>query len=270
MTSRISLAHPRFGLLGLLGLSIVGGGGLARAAEPLPAPLFSPGTVTLEEARAELQNLDDLVDDADSRAVREEIHRKVTRLDALLVELERAPLAQCPSAAPAGEGVVSTPSAVSAASLISSPSGVSALSAASVSKDPLEALARSLSGAAAAMAVPGSLAPAAAPATAPPPTPPAQRGPPATPARMDELLYAIDQRGFPSAKQEVIRAAARTTWFNTAQVILVLQSFAFGSDQVEAAVTLYPRVTDPQRWEQVYSVFTFDSDRKALRAKVGA
>lgn len=261
MTSRISLAPLRFGLLGLLGplsLSIVGGSGLARAAEPLPAPLFSPGTVTLEEARAELQNLDDLVDDADSRAVREEIHRKVTRLDALLVELERAPLAQCPSAAPAGEGVVSTPSAVSA------------LSAAAVSKDPLEALARSLSGAAAAMAVPGRSAPAAAPATAPPPTPPAQRGPPATPARMDELLYSIDQRGFPSAKQEVIRAAARTTWFDTAQVILVLQSFAFGSDQVEAAVTLYPRVTDPQRWEQVYSVFTFDSDRKALRAKVGA
>lgn len=92
----------------------------------------------------------------------------------------------------------------------------------------------------------------------------------ATGLEMSALLQEIDGEPHPNRRVERIRQAAATRWFTTRQAIALARTVPFPGMQVEALSALYPRVVDPQSFDEVYAIFAFADDRDALRARVEA
>lgn len=97
------------------------------------------------------------------------------------------------------------------------------------------------------------------PAPRPAPRPTALSAP-----EMHHLVHAIDQASYSNDKLAVLRDAARYAWFDTAQVMTLMDRFSFSADKVKAAALLYPRVLDPNHFYQVYQHLTFSSARQQL------
>jgi hypothetical protein len=102
-------------------------------------------------------------------------------------------------------------------------------------------------------------------ATAPTPPPLV----PCVPARLDQIAASLRDARFNTEKQDRLREAVQGTSFTAAQARYLMGQFDFGSDQIEAGVTLYRHISDPEQWYQVYEVFTFKNNAKRLRDKVG-
>lgn len=101
-----------------------------------------------------------------------------------------------------------------------------------------------------------------------PPAPP----PPPEPISADELRRiksAVDAGSFSRDQLDTLRSAARDRYFTVDQVRQVMGWFNFGKDKVEAAAILHPHVIDSSDWYQVYSSLNFESDKRALRQKIG-
>lgn len=118
-----------------------------------------------------------------------------------------------------------------------------------------------------------------APATAPLPTvppPPATTvtAPPFTPItglELSALLQEIDAEPFPDKKVALIKEKGETRYFTTRQALALAQTVAFPAKQVEVLSSLYLHVVDPETFdEEAYRIFTFDTDRKALKDRVSA
>jgi len=87
---------------------------------------------------------------------------------------------------------------------------------------------------------------------------------------MQNLLAQLKDTAFADAQLGLVRDASRRNRFETNQVVKILKLFTFGKDQVEAGAILHPKVIDKKNFFNVYQVFTFDSDKAALRQKVDA
>ncbi len=203
---------------------------LALPAGATPPP-DSPERV-IADARAELEALDNLVDDAGSRAVQKEIHRKVDRIDALLRRLD----------AMQGSADVAIAVPGAAVGTRAGPGGVVVAIDATGFQDP-------------------GLQPTAEPPVAEPIA--------TDPASFDRILSSVQRESFSDQKLAILRSAAMDHRFTSAQAARLMDAFDFGQDQVEAGAILYPAVVDPENWYQVYEVFDFSSDADALRRRVG-
>ena len=69
-------------------------------------------------------------------------------------------------------------------------------------------------------------------------------------------------------KLRVLRAAAASHHFTTAQVRRLVKRLAFGADRVEAIALLKPRLVDPERFHTLYALLPHASDREALEARL--
>jgi len=102
---------------------------------------------------------------------------------------------------------------------------------------------------------------------APPPLLPAKRSMP--PAAFATLRGAIQTESFSDGKLRVLRGALDAHMLDVAQAKQLLPLFDFSSDRVEAAVTIHPRLVDPQNFYELYGSFDFDSDKEEVRKKLG-
>jgi len=93
---------------------------------------------------------------------------------------------------------------------------------------------------------------------------------PMAPDDFEALLAALKGAPFSSDKLVLVRDAAKRNRFETDQVLRVVKLFSHGSEQVDAAVAMYPRVVDKKNFFKVYGVLSFSSDRDSLRKKVDA
>ena len=82
-------------------------------------------------------------------------------------------------------------------------------------------------------------------------------------------MRAVEGESFSDGKLSVISGAGLHRWFEVRQVMRLMGLMTFGKDMIEVGALLYPRTVNPQDWYQVYSVLTFDSDKQALRQRVG-
>jgi len=102
------------------------------------------------------------------------------------------------------------------------------------------------------------------------PPPPVFVGPMACSGHeLEAIARAVEAESFSAGKLDVLRGAARERWFDVDQVLRLMQLMTFGKDMVEAGVILHPRTVNTADWYRVYSAFTFDSDKRALRERVG-
>jgi hypothetical protein len=84
-----------------------------------------------------------------------------------------------------------------------------------------------------------------------------------------QLLRSIKQTSFDDDKVEVVRHAAKTNYFLAAQVAAVMEVFSFDDAKVNAAVAMWPRITDPENSFIIFNKLTFDSSKEQLRKRVG-
>lgn len=107
---------------------------------------------------------------------------------------------------------------------------------------------------------------------APAPEPPDRMLPkaagPMDDAAFGALLARMREVAFGGERLALLGDAARGQRFTCAQVRQVVGLFDFGSEQVEAAAMLYPRVVDRSRFFEVIADLKFEGDREALRARV--
>ncbi|MFH1469623.1 MAG: DUF4476 domain-containing protein [Pseudomonadota bacterium] len=104
----------------------------------------------------------------------------------------------------------------------------------------------------------------------PPPVPPPPPLPSAmSPASFASLKAAIQLESFSDGKLRVLAEALRGRMLSVAQARELLPLYSFSSDRVEAAVTMYPALVDPQDFYQLYGSFDFDSDKEEVRKRLG-
>jgi ribosomal protein L17 len=83
-------------------------------------------------------------------------------------------------------------------------------------------------------------------------------------------LYAqVAGASFESNRIDTVRTAAQANVFTVDQVVALMQTSSFDDTRVEIAVTLRPRVVDPQRWYLVEGALSFDGSRDSLRQRLG-
>ena len=80
------------------------------------------------------------------------------------------------------------------------------------------------------------------------------------------LLKTVRTESFGSGRLQVIRSASTHHHFTVKQVLSLLEQLSFSSKKLEAVRTLYPRVVNPQNAFQLYGAFTYESDKRKLRA----
>ncbi|MCP3140196.1 DUF4476 domain-containing protein [Pyxidicoccus xibeiensis] len=104
-----------------------------------------------------------------------------------------------------------------------------------------------------------------APAPRPPPPPPMPVVQPMPEGPFKRLNEAVKHESFTDDKMRIITMAAGNNHFLISQVGQLLSHFAFSQDKLAAVRTLKPRILDPENGYQLYSVFSFSSDKKQLQ-----
>lgn len=88
-------------------------------------------------------------------------------------------------------------------------------------------------------------------------------------AEISRVMAELDKAYSSEAKLALIREACNGRWLTVAQLIKLMEDLSFSNDRVELAAMLYGNVADQDQFFQVYSHLPFDSDREALRKKLG-
>jgi len=87
--------------------------------------------------------------------------------------------------------------------------------------------------------------------------------------RLRGVKRAIEDAPFKEGKMQVLTDQLQDAHLRTEQVGELIGLFAFSRDKVEALVFLYPRLTDPESFEDLLGTLKFASDRMAVRQRLG-
>jgi len=88
-------------------------------------------------------------------------------------------------------------------------------------------------------------------------------------ARLQNVKRAIEDAPFKEGKLQVLTEQLENVRLRTEQVAELVELFAFSRDKVEALVFLYPRIVDPERFEELLSSLKFASDKMTVRQRLG-
>ena len=84
----------------------------------------------------------------------------------------------------------------------------------------------------------------------------------------DQLVATIRKASFDDDKVAVVRHAAQSNWFTAAQVASVMGLLAFDDGKIDAAVAMWPRLTDPENSFVIFNKLAFESSKEKLRKRV--
>ncbi len=90
-------------------------------------------------------------------------------------------------------------------------------------------------------------------------------------AAMEPPAYAalraqVTRTAFSSARLDVVKVAASSNTFTSAQAKGLIQAFSFSSGKLKALRALSPRIVDPRNSFVILDAFTFSSDKKKAAA----
>lgn len=82
---------------------------------------------------------------------------------------------------------------------------------------------------------------------------------------LNELVQRLDQAPFSKDKLVILQAAAEENTFTCEQVIQILHTFYFATDQLTALQAVANRIENPEQKERIIEAFTFMTDRDKAR-----
>jgi hypothetical protein len=109
----------------------------------------------------------------------------------------------------------------------------------------------------------GGVYPTPAPQPLPPPTVPVVR--PMPDGHFKRVNEAVAKETFVEDKMRVLTLAAGDNYFLISQVGQLMTHFSFSQDKLTVVRSLKPRILDPENGYQLYSAFSFSSDKKRLQ-----
>ena len=80
------------------------------------------------------------------------------------------------------------------------------------------------------------------------------------------LVDAVEAESFADGRMRVITAAADHHYFTVNQVVELLGKISFEEKKLKVVRRLYPKVVDPKNSFKLHNAFTFDSNKRKLRA----
>ena len=80
------------------------------------------------------------------------------------------------------------------------------------------------------------------------------------------LMSAVESESFANGRRQVVKSAAPHRHFTIKQVVRLLGKFSFSGEKLKIVRILYPKVVDPKNAFKLYNVFSFESDKRKLRA----
>lgn len=83
-----------------------------------------------------------------------------------------------------------------------------------------------------------------------------------------KLLTSLQSQSLDDGKVSFIKLISHTNAFTCDQVRQILRELSFDQGREQAAVILYPRVTDPKNFFTVFEVFTFDQARSSVNKRL--
>jgi hypothetical protein len=86
--------------------------------------------------------------------------------------------------------------------------------------------------------------------------------------RITGVLRALEDEPFSQGQLEIIRETGDRFDLTVRQAIRLVKRLSFDDDQVEALVSLYPSLIDPENFAEVYGLLSFSSDRRELRKRI--
>ncbi|WP_395088778.1 DUF4476 domain-containing protein [Armatimonas sp.] len=84
-----------------------------------------------------------------------------------------------------------------------------------------------------------------------------------------DVVDSVKRRSFPEDKLSTVRLATRSSYLTCSQLRVLVGLFNFSEGKEEVAVTLYPRLTDPQRFYTLADAFPFSSTWRSVCTKLG-
>ena len=88
-------------------------------------------------------------------------------------------------------------------------------------------------------------------------------------SEFDSLMQSLRSNSFDEGRVAFVKVMAKNRTFNVDQVRAVMQEMSFDRGRVDAAVILYPRMTDPQNAYRLLDTMSFDAGRQELIARLG-
>lgn len=79
------------------------------------------------------------------------------------------------------------------------------------------------------------------------------------------FLKKLKDKGFEDQKKDFIKSTSKNNWFNSDQVLTILQDLSFENSKVEMAKHLYTKTIDKNNYFKVYEAFNFSSSERALQ-----
>ena len=83
------------------------------------------------------------------------------------------------------------------------------------------------------------------------------------------FLSRVAGASFDSNRLDLVHTAAQANVFTTDQVVALMKTSAFDDSRIDIAVSLRPRVVDPDRYALVFDALQFQSSRDTLRQRLG-
>ncbi|QSQ24140.1 DUF4476 domain-containing protein [Pyxidicoccus parkwayensis] len=111
----------------------------------------------------------------------------------------------------------------------------------------------------------GAVQPLPSPAPQPPPPPPAPVVRPMPDSNFKRMSDAMAREQFAEDKMRVLKMAAGGNYFLISQVGQLMTQFQFSQDKLTVVRELKPRILDPENGYQLYSAFSFSSDKQRLQ-----
>lgn len=103
------------------------------------------------------------------------------------------------------------------------------------------------------------------PTPLPPPPPPVPVVRPMPDGQFKRMNEAMAKETFMEDKMRVLTLASNDNYFLISQVGHIITHFAFSQDKLTVVRALKPRIIDPENGYQLYSAFSFSSDKKRLQ-----
>ncbi len=90
-----------------------------------------------------------------------------------------------------------------------------------------------------------------------------------TPTELRALKGRIESAPFNEGKLQSLRQGLQGRQVTSTEAASLLELFSFSRDRVDALVFLHPRIADEENFDVLLSALKFESDRKAVRDRLG-
>lgn len=98
---------------------------------------------------------------------------------------------------------------------------------------------------------------------------------PVTGTAMDDATFVtfltkMKDKSMDNQKLDFVKSNMKNNWFNTDQVLQMLQTFSYENNKVELAKIIWHKTTDKGSFFKIYDAFTFSSSEKSVQEYVDA